>query len=134
MYRKSQCSLARSLTHSPFSSTSSCLVLYPHRAKPLGSADHSSRLRGIDVRVRGGSSRSRLILHTQAGAEPKPGERKPGVTKLPGKKKSNWSGFHPQRLTAKAVYPFLAEVQILDHTLSGLTSQRPIHECTTCYC
>lgn len=82
------------LAHSPFSllhpnlsppPPPPRLVLYPHRVKPPGRPDHSSRLRGIDVRVRGGS---RLILHTQAGAEPNPGEGKPGSTgrqKLPGK-------------------------------------------------
>lgn len=73
--------------HSPFSSSStpSCLVLYPHRVKPPGRADHSSRLRGIDVCVRGAA---RTHAHTQEQSQSRRGKNvKTNLTKcIMGKK------------------------------------------------
>lgn len=98
--RKANTQEVPALAHSPFSSSStpSCLNLYPRRVKSPGRADHSCRLRDIDVRVQGGS---RLILHTHTHTDwswAKAGRGKTGIhsqtkTSRTKKKKSNCQCF-----------------------------------------
>lgn len=119
-------SLSLSLLHPSIHPRPALFSTHTERS-PRGRADHSGRLRGIDERVRGGSSSSSLILHTDwSRARDRRGKTRIHRQTETTRKKYDWVTFN---LRVLQWHTFIAEGQI-DHT----RSRKLIHECAKCHC